>query len=54
MGNTYRLILDELVEHEVMHRLDAYGHDVEHVEFVPQLGKGADDRTIGDYSKDTD
>ena len=36
----YRLILNENVEHEVFHRLDNYGHDVEHVDFVPELGKG--------------
>lgn len=36
----YRLILDENVEHEVFHRLDNYGHDVEHVDFVTELGKG--------------
>ena len=39
----YRLILDENVEHEVFHRLDNYGHDVEHVDFVPELGKGTAD-----------
>ncbi len=39
----YRLVLDETVEHEVYHRLDNYGHDVEHVDFVAELGKGTDD-----------
>jgi hypothetical protein len=48
----YRLLLDENIEHEVMHRLEKYGHDVEHVDFVPALGKGIDDRSIGQYSLD--
>jgi hypothetical protein len=50
----YRLILDENVEHEVFHRLENYGHDVEHVDFVPELGKGVADHPIAQYSLDTD
>ena len=50
----YRLILDENVEHEVLHRLENYGHDVEHVDFVPELGKGTDDYPIAQYSRDAD
>lgn len=50
----YRLILDENVEHEVFHRLDNYGHDVEHVDSVPELGKGTADYSITQYSLDTD
>ena len=50
----YRLILDENVEHEVYHRLDNYGHDVEHVDFVAALGKGTADNPIARYSLDTD
>ena len=50
----YRLILDENVEHEVFHRLANYGHDVEHVDFVPDLGKGTADHPIARYSLDTD
>jgi hypothetical protein len=50
----YRLILDENVEHEVLHRLENYGHDVEHVDFVPELGKGTADKPIARYSLDTD
>jgi len=50
----YRLVLDENVEHEVFHRLENYGHDVEHVDFVPELGKGTADRSIARYSVDTD
>jgi hypothetical protein len=47
----YRLVLDENVEHEVVyHRLANYGHDVTHVDFVSDLGKGVDDQSIADYS----
>ena len=46
----YRLLLDENVEREVYHRLDSYGHDVEHVDFSPELGKGASDDDLADYS----
>lgn len=35
----YRLVLDENVEHDVLHRLENYGHDVEHGDSVPSLGK---------------
>ncbi len=51
---SYRLILDENVEHEVLHRLENDGHDVEHVEFVSELGKGIDDHPIARYSLTTD
>jgi predicted nuclease of predicted toxin-antitoxin system len=50
----YRLILDENIEHEVLHRLDNYGHDVEHVDFVPELGKGTADHPIAQYSLGND
>lgn len=50
----YRFVLDENVEHEVAHRLENYGHDVKHVDFVPELGKGTTDRSIARYSLDTD
>lgn len=50
----YRLILDENVEHEVFHRLENYGHDVEHVDFVTELGKGTADHSIAQYSRTTD
>lgn len=49
----YRLLFDENVEHEVRDRL-ADRHDVEHVDFVPQLGKGATDAALGRYSVETD
>jgi predicted nuclease of predicted toxin-antitoxin system len=51
---TYRLLLDENVEHEVRHRLENYGHDVEHIDYVPALGKGTDDTSIGAYSLQED
>lgn len=50
----YRLLLDENVEHEVAHRLENYGHNIEHVDFVPELGKGASDDALAEYSVDTD
>jgi predicted nuclease of predicted toxin-antitoxin system len=50
----YRFVLDETLEHDVYHRLVNYGHDVEHVDFVPGLGKGANDDPIAQYSPDTD
>lgn len=45
----YRLLLDENVEHEVHHRLENYGHDVAHVNFVAELGTGTDDGSIAQY-----
>lgn len=50
----YRLLLDENVEYEVFHRLENYGHDVVHVDFVADLGKGTDDLSIAQFSRDTD
>ena len=50
----YRLVLDENIEHEVLHRLRNYGHDVEHVDFLTALGKRTDDYSIGEFSRDTD
>ncbi|GAB3689130.1 hypothetical protein GCM10028857_24120 [Salinarchaeum chitinilyticum] len=50
----YRLLLDENVEHEIGHRLEHYGHDVEHVDFVAALGKGAEDEALGRYSRHED
>lgn len=38
----------------MFHRLENYGHDVEHVDFVPELGKGTADHPIARYSLDTD
>lgn len=50
----YRLLLDENVENRVQHRLRNLGHDVEHVDFVPELGKGSTDADIAAYSLETD
>ncbi len=46
----YRLLCDENIEHEIGFRLENYGHDVEHVDFVSSLGKGATDEQIAAYS----
>lgn len=50
----YRLLLDENVEHEVAARLENTGHDVEHVDGVSRLGKGATDTALARYSVETD
>lgn len=50
MAEPYRLLLDENVEHEVMDRLTDVGHDVKHVDTVPELGKGASDTELAAYS----
>ncbi|MDZ7731268.1 MAG: DUF5615 family PIN-like protein [Natrialbaceae archaeon] len=50
----YRFILDENVEHEVLHRLENYGHDVDHMDFVSDLGKGSADQPIARYSLESD
>lgn len=49
-----RLLADENVDHRIVHRLEHYGHDVEHVDFVSELGKGVDDERIVAYSLETD
>jgi predicted nuclease of predicted toxin-antitoxin system len=46
----YRLLCDENVEHEIGFRLENYGHDIEHVDFVQSLGKGISDERIAEYS----
>jgi len=43
-------MLDENVEHEVMHRLEKLDYTAEHVEFHPELGKGTDDTPIAQFS----
>lgn len=50
----FRLLLDENLEHELRHRLESLGHDVEHVDEARELGKGAEDETIVRYAADTD
>jgi predicted nuclease of predicted toxin-antitoxin system len=44
------LLLDEMVEHEVYHRLQSDGHEVEHVHFHDSLGGGDDDARLAEYS----
>lgn len=51
---SYRLLLDENVEWPLVYRLRNYGHDVEHVDELDVYGKGATDRTLATYSRDTD
>jgi len=51
---SFRVLADENVDHRVVHRLRHYGHDVEHVEFVPALGKGTNDEAIAQYSLSSD
>jgi hypothetical protein len=50
----YRLLLDENVEREVGHRPEHYGHDVVHVDFVSELGKGSDDGSLTSYTRPED
>lgn len=50
----YRLLLDENLENEIQHRLQNLGHDVEHVDFVQELGKGATDEELAEYSREND
>ena len=50
---TVPLLADENVDHRIVHRLEHYGHDVEHVDFVRSLDKGAPDDRIADYSLET-
>lgn len=54
MVDTYRLLLDENLEREVLDRLTDAGHDVEHVDTVAALGKGASDAELAAYSVATD
>ena len=51
---SFRLLADENVDYRVVHRLEHYGHDIEHVEFVPELGKGSDDESVARYPLDED
>lgn len=54
MADTYRLLLDENIEHEVMERLADAGHNVEHVDTVAELEKGARDTELAAYSAAAD
>lgn len=50
----YRLLFDQNLENDVLHRLQDLSHDVEHVDFVPELGKGATDEELAAYFRETD
>lgn len=54
MEGGYRLLLDEHIDPKVTARLSDLGHDVEHVDVVPELGKGAADAALAQYSLETD
>lgn len=45
-----RILADENVDQRLVHRLTHFGHDVSHVDFVSELGKGSDDATIAHHS----
>ena len=46
---TVSFLLDENIEHEVLHRLRKRDYTVEHVEFHPDLGKGTADTPIAEF-----
>lgn len=48
------LLLDENIEHEAIHRLANYGHDVEHIDLHEALRKGDPDRRLAGYSPATE
>jgi len=50
---SFKLVLDENVEHEVLYKLQNRGHDVRHVELIGDLGKGTPDSDVAAYSLDT-
>jgi predicted nuclease of predicted toxin-antitoxin system len=45
-----KFLLDENIEHEVLHRLEKFGYTTQHIEFHPELGKGTDDAPIATFS----
>jgi predicted nuclease of predicted toxin-antitoxin system len=44
------ILLDENLEHEILHRLRKYGHEAEHIDFHDSLQKGDEDGTLAKYS----
>jgi predicted nuclease of predicted toxin-antitoxin system len=50
---TVPVLADENVDHRVVHRLEHYGVDVEHVDFAAELEKGCPDSRIAEYSSET-
>jgi predicted nuclease of predicted toxin-antitoxin system len=51
---TARILADENVDHRVVHRLENYGYDIEHVDFASGLEKGSGDTDVADYSLETE
>ena len=47
------VLADENVDHRVVYRLEHYGYDVVHVDFLAELEKGCPDTAIAAYSLDT-
>jgi predicted nuclease of predicted toxin-antitoxin system len=50
---TVPVLADENVDHRVVHRLEHYGIDVEHVDYASELDKGCADSRIAAYSRET-
>lgn len=44
------LLLDQNIEHEVLHRLRKYGHEAEHINFHQTLQRGDSDTDLSHYS----
>jgi predicted nuclease of predicted toxin-antitoxin system len=51
---SYRILADENVDQPLVTGLREAGHDVEHVDQHPALGKGTDDGTIAARAIETD
>jgi len=47
-----RFLLDENFEHEILHRLRHYGHEVVHVDRSDELDKGDADTELAAFSRD--
>jgi hypothetical protein len=47
------ILLDENLEHEILHRLRKYGHEAEHIHFHENLQKGDEDEILAQYSLET-
>ena len=46
-------LLDENLEHEVLHRLQMFGHAVEYLGFLNERGKEAEVQTVESYFRST-
>jgi predicted nuclease of predicted toxin-antitoxin system len=51
---SYRILADENVDQPLVTGLREAGHDIEHVDHHPDLGKGTDDETIATYAIEAD